>query len=126
MIKEFDPVIYPRKVWVTTGNLDEIISKFKYEDGESLSVAKTGYYGVCCDGVKHIEQDSLGVLLYFRKLENPAHAMHEAIHAANAIFHDLGIVFSYGEDEHYAYFVEWICRCILSMVNIGTTDNWEE
>lgn len=113
IIKEFDPVIYPRKVWVCIGDFKEAALKFEYSDGKPLEEKEKGFYGVTFNNVVTKGHDKLGVLIHFRHVEKPSQAMHEAIHAANAIFDDLGITFTLYADEHYAYFVEWICDCIL-------------
>lgn len=126
IIKEFDPVVYPRKVWVATGDIDEITSQFEYDDGTPIVLKEKGYFGVTIGHVTNKEQAKLGVLVYFRYIEKPSQAMHEAVHVANKIFRDLNITFNLDEDEHYAYFVTWICECILSAVNTGTTDSYKE
>lgn len=111
-IYEFDPVIYPRKLWVATGDINEVLSKFEYVDGKPLEAKSKGFFGVTFDIATDKERTKLGCLIYFRHIETSAQAMHEAVHAANRIFEDLGITFTLYADEHYAYFVAWICDCI--------------
>lgn len=111
-IYEFDPVIYPRKLWVATGNMEEVLSNFEYTDGTPITLKEKGFFGVTVGFLTDKKHEKLGVLVYLRHIERPAQAMHEAIHAANKIFRDLGITFNLDEDEHYAYFVSWICECI--------------
>lgn len=113
-IKMFDPVIYPRKVWVAAGDPDKVISKFKYSDGGPLKIQQNGFFGVTFGNVVYKKHALLGVLIYIRYIETPSQAMHEAIHAANKIFRDLNINYTLNDDEHFAYFAQWICECIES------------
>lgn len=112
VIKEYNSVIYPRYLWIATGDIKEVMSKFEYDDGEPLKCKEKGFFGVTFGYVCNKEREKLGVLVYFRHTEGLSHAVHEAVHAANKIFRDLNITFNFDEDEHYAYFVSWIVSCI--------------
>jgi len=111
-VYEFENGIYPRKLWVATGDVNEVIPKFEYTDGTPITLKEKGYSGVTIGFVTKKEQDMLGVLVYIRRIEKLSQVIHEAIHVANKIFQDLSITFNLDEDEHYAYFVEWVCDCI--------------
>lgn len=126
MITEFDPVIYPRKIWIATGDIDEVVSHFEYLDGTPIESKEKGFFGVTFSNVTDKEHTKLGVLMYFRHIEKPSQAMHEAIHAANRIFDDLGITYTLCDDEHFAYFVQWICDCILDAVGLNQKENSNE
>lgn len=117
-IERFNPVIYPRILWVATGEVNEVTSKFEYSNGDPIILKEKGYFGVTLEGIKPKDEETIGVLIYIRHAESVAQLIHEAVHAADIIFNDLGISFNLNDDEHYAYFVQWVCDCILHVVNV--------
>lgn len=115
MLQEFKNDIYPRKLWVAT-SWDDVKDKFDtngdYEFKETERAYATTYPGIRrkCSGM-------LGVLIVFNEYKNIGgsklveNIAHESLHAANAIFDELGIEYRLTHDEHAAYMVGWIAKC---------------
>lgn len=107
-VHQFDPVIYPRKIWIVKGkNIgEEIKSNFIHKSGGELITCDmegcyAGVYGI----VRYKETDKLGVLIWlFSEVDVESYA-HEAVHVVNKIFSDLDIDYAQEHDEHFAYFV---------------------
>nr|DAX76160.1 MAG TPA: hypothetical protein [Caudoviricetes sp.] len=115
MLQEFKNDIYPRRLWVAT-SWDDVKGKFStngdYEFKEEERAYATTYQGIRrkCSG-------TLGVLIVFNEYKNIGGSKiveivaHESLHAANAIFDELGIEYSLTHDEHAAYMVGWVAKC---------------
>lgn len=115
MLQEFKNDIYPRKLWIAT-SWDDVKEKFDtngdYEFKEEERAYATTYQGIRrkCSG-------TLGVLIVFNEYKNIGGSKiveivaHESLHAANAIFDELGIEYSLTHDEHAAYMVGWVAKC---------------
>lgn len=90
------------------------------------------------DFVKYTEQNKIGVILKptsnnciglaVRSTENPGFdylvffkndkvrpeiIAHEALHICNYVFNDRGVATFTDENEHQAYFIDWICEMIV-------------
>lgn len=126
-VDEYDPVVYPRKLWVTdeVEGLDRIfkfmrVNNFNLENQDSyhnLLDEKDHGTGVLvtCPVVNKISGD-YGILIIILNLPLvvAGDSAHEAVHAADYIFQVTG---SYAQDftesnEPYAYLVGWIAGCI--------------
>ena len=116
LLKEFNCEIYPRKLWVAT-SWEEVKDRFSvyhaYYAFEKHNDADGTVY-------PHIERKSTrkrGVLIVFNFEERIGGSeivniiAHESLHAANAIFNELGIEYELTHDEHAAYMVGWIAKC---------------
>lgn len=110
MIHEFDPVIYPRKLWITYDATPEELNnffsgtKFKEEDG---------YYGITYT-VQKSSNNKGGVLIRFansKEALEPWNVSHEAVHAAAIICQYVGIIADWDNDEAFAYLVTWVTKC---------------
>ena len=115
MFREFDVEIYGRKLWIAT-SWEDVKDKFttygeyefnKHEDAYATTYPQimrktTGKYGVL---IVFYDRDKLkgGKIV--------EHIAHESLHAANAIFNELGIEYGLNQDEHAAYLVGWIAKC---------------
>lgn len=113
----FNPELYPRKLFVCKGTRDPkcVNEYFTYRDGDPLIL--TNERMANCSTyrqVVHKETKMYGTLVVIWPdcKHTPGQIAHEAVHAANAIFEDLGVNFVYREDEHYAYFVQWLTNKI--------------
>lgn len=100
-IHEFDPQIYPRKLWIA------ITDKAVF-DAEPLDETVAARVEGAHDGVNG------GVLIRFRNKKSltPKHATHEAIHAAMVILEYAGVKLDYQNQEPLAYLAGWVAECI--------------
>jgi hypothetical protein len=106
VLHEFDPVIYPRLLWVS-------ISKAKFEDRfEGVSD-----FAENCHAVVDYTYDKIGkrggVLIRFANKEvmNANTICHESIHAALAILDYCDIQPNINNQEPLTYLAGWIASC---------------
>lgn len=113
-IFEYDPMIYPRKIWVAVGaSTEELSAEFVgIDDMGDADIAVT-YYTVRKSDKKY------GVLIRFRKRGDitPSVSSHEAVHAALEIFRCIGAEVDVENQEPLAYIVDWITDCIWKSKN---------
>lgn len=113
---QFDPIIYPRKLWVgITNNCNAIREQFNYEyesELENVMENSTAFVFPCA--LK--ESGSLGVCVIFKNKENmdTKTIAHESVHIASQIFSDCNMAMGFdgGKDEHFAYLAGWAADCI--------------
>ncbi len=111
-IHEFNPLIYPRMLWVSVGiEQDQLVSTFSTNDiiDSNNNLAE-------CLSVEHLSTGSIGVLCNFGKIANMTSEIisHESSHCADYIFDECGMVhetFSKG-NEHYAFLCGWVAKCM--------------
>ena len=107
-VHQFDPVIYPRKVWIIKGKQckDAINEHFCDVDGNKLIVDGTNGVYACVWGiVRYKDIDKVGVLIWLISEVGVESCAHEAVHAVNKIFCDCDVDYAQEHDEHFAYFV---------------------
>lgn len=110
-VDRYDPIIYPRKLWVT-GDVIGLNKIFKFNKldntkEECISAYDEGEYGAL-------------VIIMDSSIEAGGEA-HEAVHVADYIFDELGMYTQSFADhnEQYAYLVGWVAGCISkTLVNI--------
>ena len=108
-IFEYNPVIYPRKLWVSVGastkELNEVFEEV--EDMEDSAIATV--YSVC-----RTENKMGGMLIRFnnRMDMTPSVIAHESVHAAMGIYGYVGAEVDLDNQEPFAYLVGWIADCI--------------
>ena len=108
-IHQFDPVIYPRKVWVCLGATKEVlddrftfISPLVDELFESTAVTS-----ICTEKNTGLG----GVIVWTPKKTMAINTIaHESVHVADMIFDFIGE--STKTDECHAYLVGWVAECI--------------
>lgn len=121
-IKQYDPVIYPRKLWVAIQPTYEQISSMFLHHNKELSREKFGDLGHdCAITVNLITEKSTGLygtLVIILKEEIGIRTIsHEAYHVLNGIMTDLGEE-PCGDLEQNAYFLGWVAEKIQeSLVN---------
>jgi len=120
-IHEFDPVIYPRKLWIVVTDKPKILSdNFDYINDEDNSPFDTSHAFVF--NCQHNKSKLKGVCICFTKKAtiNYKNVSHESVHVASNIFEDCGMSmgFSNGKDEHFAYLVGWIAECCETVKNV--------
>ena len=125
-IHQFDPVIYPIKLWVTiTDDKHSLSERFRngYNDNDidtqfiDLSEAVTYY-------VQQKENPTYyGVLIVFskRKYCSIKNIVHESSHAIDFIFRHINE--TNPGDESKAYLIGWIGKCIYESINYKSSKN---
>ena len=115
MLQEFKNDIYSRKLWIAT-SWEDVKDKFTTYGGYEFEKSKDAY-ATTYPQMMRKKTGKYGVLIVFyncsnlcgsRIVENIA---HESLHAANAIFNELGVEYSLTNDEHAAYMVGWVASC---------------
>ena len=107
---EFDPVIYPRKLWVHIG-VDFIdIAKSAF-DGIILPDGKDEYFGITYEKAERKSDKKYGILVSFplKKYMTMGNISHESSHVVDAIEEACGI--DHGK-EPSAYLFGWVASCI--------------
>lgn len=113
---EFDPVVYPRKVWVARRALTESISERFEPDRAYIQDLKINEDCIAiCLPVVQKETKRKGVLcdILAPRLLTTGMIAHESVHIADYIFDECGALtqmFKYG-NEPYAYLVGWVAEC---------------
>ena len=112
-IHQFDPVIYPVKLFVVKNSTPEVIhDNFQLLNGNSLDTDRSigGYASTYKSIVENKHSSKFGVLIrLFGKLE-VSELAHEATHAAGVIWDWLGEN-NIGEEAN-AYLVQWVVDCL--------------
>lgn len=111
---EFDPVIYPFKLWVAfTDDIEPITSHFKRlpEDTWLDSVEWDNRGAITISSVYRAKSGDIGVLIIFSKAHGMAVSTiaHESSHAADFFWYQMGEERTNGEAN--AYLVGWIAGC---------------
>ena len=110
-IYEFDPQIYPRKVWMTVGvPFEELKAEFEdlkpMEEGSDAQV----------DHLRKLKPEVRGGLLVrFENLDTLkkfGNITHESIHVATEIFDYIGAFHDPKNQELFAYLCGWIAKCM--------------
>jgi len=114
-VHEFDPVIYPYKVWIVIRNSPEVLcDKFKEYNGDEI-VFKKGDVDRSQAFTMPVQSKNeplyYGVVLFFRSKKTMSYEIvaHESSHAAKYLFDHIG-----AEVEHhepFEYVVGWIAGC---------------
>ena len=115
---EYDPVIYPRKVWVHIGtNFKELASEIF--EGELIFDDKT-YDGAVFEEVIRKSDEEYGILATFPSSKEMTMGVcsHEASHICDAIEKAIGM--EHG-GEASAYLLGWIASCI-NKARLGVGD----
>lgn len=108
-IFEFDPHIYPRKLWIAVDvTTEDLITMFD-EDG----IENTDD----CYATTYIVQQKTpsfkGILIRFENIASmtTGNIAHESIHAAWDILHQIGSRADYINQEPFTYLAGWVARC---------------
>lgn len=108
---EFDPVIYPFKVWVVITSDDNIVkSRYCEPDNKELDIELRGY-DATTSFLKDRITNKKGVLIAFSKRRNMDMntVAHESSHAAKIIYDKIGA--EVGPHEPFEYLLGWIAEC---------------
>lgn len=112
VLHEFDPLIYPRKLWVTIGT-----DKFPDVFDEVCDWDESAY--AITSNVHDKVNDRGGILIRFQnKSAMTADVItHEATHAAMEIFDYIGAQIDLKNQEVFSYLCGWIAKCIAQVKN---------
>nr|DAW15739.1 MAG TPA: hypothetical protein [Caudoviricetes sp.] len=113
-IREFDPVIYPFRLWVIVGGTDKEISDlFLQYEGEEIESLDKGISKSEAFAMPVMSKDGnyYGVVVYFvnRRVMTCSVIAHESSHAAKFLFEHIGA--DVKEHEPFEYVVGWIAGC---------------
>ncbi len=117
-IHEFDPCVYPMKLWVCVDSSDEFKDELvkTFEMDEKETAKSIAINGVTTCETKLLSTNKKGVLVFCSNFEllTVSNIAHESVHVADCIFEYIGACsqdFSYA-NEPYAYLVGWAAECI--------------
>lgn len=117
---EFDPQIYPRKLWVavTKGTFSDVFDTELKELGE--------YDNADVNNVHHKEKDLGGLLIRFRSADEitAENTTHESTHVAIEIFDYIEARIDAKNQEPFTYLCGWVAGCI-EEVKQKLTENGE-
>ncbi len=108
-IYEFDPVIYPRLLWIAVNPKKEVLQEY-FSDTLDTDALK-GKAVVCV--VSRKIDNSAGYLIVFnsKKYMDIETIAHEATHVGLDLFHELDIEYDGLHQEAFAYFIGWVAKC---------------
>ena len=116
-IYEFDPILYPRLLWIVKKDSDFIREHFRKKGGyeltdDDLDMSYTDAWVCKCE---RKSDNRLGILFFFDTGIEAKQLVHECYHALTAyvseINADLPDYDSNGMEEFAAYLIEWIFDC---------------
>lgn len=106
-IAEFDPLIYPRRLWVVVGR-ERYESRF-----DGVTPWSDDAYAIT-DRAYDRESGKGGIMVRFGSVGDMtfSNMAHEAVHVAAEIYDYCGIKAEMNNSEHLAYLVGWAARCM--------------
>jgi len=121
-VKQFDPVIYPQRLWVAVSK-DGTDLNGLFRDRETSEIIRFEEYGLGQNfcaltfPVSEVSTDNYGVLIVYAKRKNMTCNIiaHEAVHAAGYMFQHMGQEID--SEEPFAYLVGWIANCCWRVAN---------
>lgn len=120
IIHEFDPLIYPRKIWILKGCNEKFIKEnFTERLGEEIIFEnRDGNESACTvyPNVKLKQNSKYGYLVYIQSHLPVGSIAHEATHVATELFNEIGAIHTPDNQEPFAYLVGWITDCIYQVV----------
>lgn len=114
-IHQFDPVIYPRKLFVLKGG-DSGLIKRHFTDTNKYELVIEEEIGNGFDGmvfqVKSKDNGCLGSLVWIANSVNIEVIAHESSHAAMDILSEIGYKLDAENQEPLSYMIGWVADCI--------------
>jgi hypothetical protein len=113
-IHEFDPVIYPYKLWVIVDKKPtDIADKFNEYSGKPIDFIDRDTMGLeaFTMPVARKENPKFGVIIFFRSKKAMSYELvaHESSHAAKFLFEHISADIK--EHEPFEYVIGWIAGC---------------
>ena len=123
VIHQFDPVIYPFKLWVGKDPTFEEVSEMFYAvspEMERMDIKRVdyddNYFSVARTHPVAAKKDGwigLLVCIFKPKRMNAGLVCHESVHVADFICEQVGVTHTgFNDGEAYAYLSEWAANCI--------------
>lgn len=114
-IHEFDPVIYPYRLWIVVDKTTDFLCETFTEYNHEPIVFADGFVDTAeafTMAVRKKETKEYGVVVFMRSKKDMSYkiAAHEASHAAKLLFEHIGADMK--EHEPFEYVVGWIADCI--------------
>lgn len=102
-IHEFDPVIYPRKLWVAVST-DTFSDRFEseWDDTAIVDCVRDKLRNLGCILVRFESKNAITI----------ANIAHESSHIAMNIFDYIGAKVDLANQETFSYLVGWVADCI--------------
>ena len=111
-IYQFDPVIYPYKLWVcVTGDINTVLNdNFTDTLGNSFDITDK-YEAITCSVKRKNEPTYYGTIITFdnKNYMDIKNIAHESTHAAKFLCNHIDM--EYSCDEAFEYLVGWIADC---------------
>ena len=111
-IHQFDPIIYPFKLWVVVGaSIDTLKEHFCNLDNTELTYILVGTENAFVDYVINKSNSYIGAVINFETEEQLTikNIAHESCHAAKYLFEHIGA--DVRPHEPFEYVVGWIADC---------------
>lgn len=114
-IHQFDPVIYPYKIWVVVNSTPNIIAEqFLEYKGENILFSEEDDFDrteAFTMMVRHKKSKCYGSIVYFRSIKNMTYKIvaHESCHTAKDLFKHIGA--DVDPHEPFEYVVGFIADC---------------
>lgn len=123
VMHEFDPEIYPVRLWVCISNDMKVLNKWfvNATNGNELNTMHKANGAAVTQYVINKESGNYGavILILSRKLLGYETVAHESSHAASIIWRHIGES-EWGEEAN-AYLIGWIAQCIEQTKNHKAT-----
>lgn len=116
-IYEFDPMLYPRLLWIVRGSEEFVKENFRKKGGDELTDEDVDmrYVDAWVCKCERKSDNRLGIVFFFDTEIAARQLVHECYHALTAfvseINADLPDYDSDGMEEFAAYLIEWIFDC---------------
>ena len=114
MVHEFDPVIYPIKLYVAVGEISKTLSEnfVRYDNGSEIQPMDDSMGLAVTEKVRHKDTNKYGVAIIFgrKKDMNINYICHESVHAAKYMFEHINAEIE--PHEPFEYLTGWIAECI--------------
>lgn len=113
-IHEFDPVIYPYRVWIIVNKTPEVIAEhFNEYRGEQIVFMNGDVDRSTAFAMPVCKKDnsSYGVVIFLRSKKSMTSSLiaHESSHAAKYLFEHIGA--DIRDHEPFEYVIGWIAEC---------------
>lgn len=109
---QFDPVVYPYKIWISiTKDYKEISKIFTYKNNNEIDILEYKNSYASTDDVRERKTGLYGALIIFesKKQMTFEKVSHESCHAAKQLFEHIGADIT--PHEPFEYVVGFIAKC---------------